>query len=54
MFMYETLTAFFLEAGFIGIMLFGEGARLKGAHFFACLMVSVGAMFSATWIIAAN
>ncbi|MDF2617446.1 MAG: cytochrome bd ubiquinol oxidase subunit [Xanthobacteraceae bacterium] len=54
MFMYETLTAFFLEAGFIGIMLFGEGRVSKGAHFFACLMVSVGAMFSATWIIAAN
>ena len=54
MFMYETLTAFFLEAGFIGIMLFGEGRVSKGAHFFACLMVSAGAMFSATWIIAAN
>jgi cytochrome d ubiquinol oxidase subunit I len=54
MFMYETLTAFFLEAGFIGIMLFGEGRVSKGAHFFACLMVSSGAVFSATWIIAAN
>ncbi|QRG06547.1 cytochrome ubiquinol oxidase subunit I [Xanthobacter dioxanivorans] len=54
LFMYETLTAFFLEAGFIGIMLFGEGRVSKGAHFFACLMVSAGAMFSATWIIAAN
>ena len=54
MFMYEALTAFFLEAGFIGIMLFGEGRVSKGAHAFACLMVSCGALFSATWIIAAN
>ncbi|MDR6952075.1 cytochrome d ubiquinol oxidase subunit I [Ancylobacter sp. 3268] len=54
MFMYETLTAFFLEAGFIGIMLFGEGRVSKGMHLFSCLMVSSGALFSATWIIAAN
>ncbi|MCB4767652.1 cytochrome ubiquinol oxidase subunit I [Ancylobacter sp. Lp-2] len=54
MFLYETLTAFFLEAGFIGIMLFGEGRVSRGAHFFACLMVATGALFSATWIIAAN
>ncbi|MDQ0304261.1 cytochrome ubiquinol oxidase subunit I [Ancylobacter polymorphus] len=54
LFLYETLTAFFLEAGFIGIMLFGEGRVSKGAHVFASLMVSVGALFSATWIIAAN
>ncbi|MCS0502066.1 cytochrome ubiquinol oxidase subunit I [Ancylobacter mangrovi] len=54
MFMYETLTAFFLEAGFVGIMLFGEGRVSRGAHFFACLMVASGALFSATWIIAAN
>ncbi|QJP17280.1 cytochrome ubiquinol oxidase subunit I [Starkeya sp. ORNL1] len=54
LFMYETLTAFFLEAGFIGIVLFGEGRVSKGAHFFACLMVSSGALISATWIIAAN
>lgn len=54
LFLYETLTAFFLEAGFIGIMLFGEGRVSKGAHVFAAVMVSVGALFSATWIIAAN
>ena len=52
--MYETLTAFFLEAGFIGIMLFGEGRVSKRAHFFACHMVSCGALFSASWIIASN
>lgn len=54
LFLYETMTAFFLEAGFIGIMLFGEGKVSKGAHAFACALVSVGALFSATWIIAAN
>ena len=54
LFAYETMTAFFLEAGFIGIMLFGEGRVSKGAHFFACLMVAVGALISSTWIIAAN
>lgn len=52
--MYETLTAFFLEAGFIGIMLFGESKVSKGAHFFACLMVAGGATLSASWIIASN
>jgi len=54
LFMYETLTAFFLEAGFIGIMLFGEGRVSRGAHFFACAMVACGTLVSATWILAAN
>ncbi len=54
LFMYEALTAFFLEAGFIGIVLFGEGRVSKATHFFSCLMVSSGAVFSATWIIASN
>jgi len=51
---YEVLTAFFLEAGFLGIMLFGlrrVGPRL---HFFATLMVALGTLVSATWILAAN
>ena len=51
---YEVLSAFFLEAGFLGVMLFGVervGARL---HFFATLMVAIGTLISATWIIAAN
>ncbi len=51
---YEVLTAFFLEAGFLGIMLFGlkrVGPRL---HFFATVMVAVGTLISATWIRAAN
>lgn len=54
LFAYEALTAFFLEAGFIGIMLFGVGRVSKGMHFFACLMVAGGTLISATWILAAN
>lgn len=54
LFMYEALTAFFLEAGFIGIVLFGEGRVSKVLHFFSCCMVAVGTLISATWIIAAN
>jgi cytochrome d ubiquinol oxidase subunit I len=52
--MYEVMTAFFLEAGFIGIVLFGEKRVGRGVHFFACLMVAVGTLFSATWILASN
>jgi cytochrome d ubiquinol oxidase subunit I len=54
LFAYETLTAFFLEAGFIGIVLFGEGRVSKGLHFFSCCMVAGGTLVSATWILAAN
>ena len=54
LFMYEVLTAFFLEAGFIGIVLFGEGRVSKRMHFFSCCMVAGGTLLSATWIIAAN
>ncbi len=53
-FTYEVLTAFFLEAGFIGVMLFGMGRMSRGLHFFACCMVALGAIFSAFWILAAN
>jgi cytochrome bd ubiquinol oxidase subunit I len=53
-FTYEVLTAFFLEAGFIGIMLFGVGRVGERLHFIACSMVALGAMFSAFWILAAN
>lgn len=51
---YEVLTAFFLEAGFLGVMLFGlklVGPRL---HFFATLMVAIGTLTSAFWILSAN
>lgn len=54
LFMYEALTAFFLEAGFIGIVLFGEGRVSKGLHFFSCCMVAGGTLLSAAWIIASN
>ena len=53
-FAYEVLIAFFLEAGFIGIMLFGMNRVGRGLHFLACLAVAVGAMASAFWILAAN
>jgi cytochrome d ubiquinol oxidase subunit I len=51
---YEVLTAFFLESGFLGVMLFGlhrVGPRL---HFFATLMVAIGTLISAFWILSAN
>ncbi len=51
---YEVLTAFFLEAGFLGVMLFGlqrVGPRL---HFFATLMVALGTFISAFWILSVN
>ena len=54
LFAYEVLTAFFLEASFLGIMLFGwkrVGPRL---HFFATCMVAIGTLMSAFWILAAN
>lgn len=51
---YEVLTAFFLEAGFLGIMLFGMQRVGKGLHFFATLMVAGGTLLSAFWILAAN
>ena len=54
LFMYEALTAFFLEAGFIGIVLFGEGRVSKGMHFFSCCVVACGTLLSATWILASN
>jgi cytochrome bd ubiquinol oxidase subunit I len=51
---YEVLTAFFLEAGFIGIALFGENRVGRGMHVFACCMVAGGTLMSATWILASN
>ena len=51
---YEVLTAFFLEAGFLGIMLFGLTRVGKGLHFTATLAVAVGTLLSSFWIIAAN
>ena len=51
---YEVLTAFFLEAGFLGVMLFGISKVGKGLHFAATLMVALGTLISAFWIIAVN
>src|SRR5688572_18896842 len=51
---YEVLTAFFLEAGFLGVMLFGMNKVGKGLHFFATLMVALGTFISAFWILSAN
>lgn len=53
-FTYEVMTAFFLEAGFIGIMLFGMNRVSPVFHFASCLMVALGALLSAFWILAAN
>jgi len=51
---YEVLTAFFLEAGFLGIALFGRKRVGEALHMFAVAMVAVGTLISATWILAAN
>lgn len=51
---YEVLTAFFLEAGFLGIMLFGWKRVSEKTHLFATVMVAIGTMISAFWIISAN
>ena len=51
---FEGLTAFFLEAGFLGIMLFGWQRVPKALHFMATCLVAVGANLSAFWILAAN
>ncbi len=51
---YEVLTAFFLEASFLGIMLFGWNRVPRWLHFFASLMVALGTVISAFWILSAN
>ncbi|HEX8787773.1 MAG TPA: cytochrome ubiquinol oxidase subunit I [Telluria sp.] len=51
---YEVLTAFFLEAGFLGVMLFGWTKVGPGLHFFATCMVALGTLISATWILGSN
>lgn len=51
---YEVLSAFFLEAGFLGVMLFGLNRVGKGLHFFATCMVAVGTLISSFWILSAN
>src|SRR3546814_7011495 len=51
---YEVLTAFFLEATFLGIMLFGTGRVNRGLHFLATVAVAVGTLISTFWIMSAN
>ena len=51
---YEVLTAFFLEAGFLGIMLFGWEKVGAKAHFAATLLVAIGTLFSTFWILSSN
>jgi cytochrome d ubiquinol oxidase subunit I len=54
LFAYETLTAFFLEAGFLGVMLFGWTRVPPIVHFLATLFVTIGTTISAFWIMSAN
>lgn len=51
---YEVLSAFFLEAGFLGVMLFGRERVGPALHFLATLMVAGGTLMSATWILSVN
>lgn len=51
---YEGLTAFFLEAAFLGVLLFGRRLVPPPMHFLAALMVAAGTLFSSFWILATN
>ena len=51
---YEVLTAFFLEASFLGIMLFGKNRVSNRLHLVSCALVAVGTSFSAFWILSLN
>ncbi len=51
---YEVTTAFFLEAGFLGVMLFGEHRVGRKMHFFATCMVALGTFLSMFWILSSN
>ena len=51
---YEVLTAFFLEATFLGVMLFGQGRVPNWVHTLATCMVAIGTSLSAFWILALN
>jgi cytochrome bd ubiquinol oxidase subunit I len=50
----EVVTAFFVEAGFIGIMLYGDGRVREGVILASTIIVAIGTLLSTTWIIAAN
>jgi cytochrome d ubiquinol oxidase subunit I len=51
---YEVLTAFFLEASFLGVMLFGWNRVSPKMHFAATVIVALGTLISAFWILSAN
>ena len=51
---YEVLTAFFLEAGFLGVMLFGWNKVGPRLHFFSTCMVALGTIISTFWILSSN
>ncbi len=51
---YEVITAFFLEAAFLGVLLFGRNRVPQGLHLFAACMVALGTMISTFWILSAN
>lgn len=51
---YEVLTAFFVEASFLGIMIFGWNKVGEKLHFFSTCMVAIGTLISAFWILSAN
>ena len=51
---YEVLSAFFLEAGFLGVMLFGRQRVGEGVHLAATAIVAIGTLFSAFWILSVN
>lgn len=51
---YEVMTAFFLEAGFLGIMLFGRNKVSEKVYLASCITVAIGTLISSFWILAAN
>lgn len=51
---FEVLTAFFLEASFLGVMLFGWGRVSRRMHFISTCIVAIGTLISAFWILSAN
>lgn len=51
---YEVVTAFFLEAAFLGVLLFGRDKVPQGVHLFAACMVALGTFISSFWILSAN
>lgn len=51
---YEVVTAFFLEAAFLGVLLFGRNKVPEGIHLFAAIMVATGTFISSFWILSAN